>query len=76
MERDPLFAHSNADMTLDQKREITFRRVKRLFEYEFLPTEEAMENPTKLLVFQIALQMYDMALYASYSLSRTVSIYI
>ena len=72
LERDPLFAHQDADLTLDQQRELTYRRVKRLYEYDFLPDSEIMESPTKLSTFLRVVQMYDMSLYAAYALSRVV----
>ena len=73
LERDPLFAHQDVDLTLDQKRELTFKRVKRLFEYDFLPTSEALQNPAKMRALNAAGQMYDISLFASFNLSRIVS---
>ena len=72
LERDPLFARQDADLTLDQQRELTYRRVKRLYEYDFLPHSEIMENPTKFRTLLRVIQMYDMSLHAAYSLSRVV----
>ena len=73
LERDPLFAHQNVDLTLDQKRELAFKRAKRVFEYDFLPPTEAMQNPAKQLAFSTAVQMYDMSTGAVFGLSRSVS---
>ena len=73
LERDPLFAHQNVDLTLDQKRELAFKRAKRIFEYDFLPPTEALQNPAKVLAFTSAVQMYDMSTGAVFGLSRSVS---
>lgn len=72
LERDPLFAHQDVDLTLDQKRELTYKRAKRLHEYDFLPESEAIQNSDKLYGFGRAIQMYDMSLSACYSLSLSV----
>ena len=73
LEKDPLFAHQDVDLTLDQKRELTHRRTKRLCEYDFLPRSEAVVSPAKYYAFVRAIQMYDMALSACHNLSRIVS---
>ncbi|CAI8050687.1 Peroxisomal acyl-coenzyme A oxidase 3 [Geodia barretti] len=74
LERDPLFAHQNVDLTLDQKRELAFKRAKRIFEYDFLPPTEALQNPAKVLAFTSAVQMYDMSTGAVFGLSRSLVI--
>ena len=73
LEGDPLFAHQNVDLTLDQKRELAFKRTKRLFEYDILPPTEAVQNPGKQLAFNTAIQMYDTSFSAVFNLSRSVS---
>ena len=59
------------DLTLDQKRELTHKRAKRLFEYDFIPN--GVTNPAKERVFGGAIQMYDMSLLICINLSRRVS---
>ena len=61
------------DLTLDQKRELSYKRTKRLFEYDFLPNAEFMENPMKLYVFSRSIHMYDTSVYSCFNLSRRVS---
>ena len=69
LERDPLFAHQDMDLTLDQKRELTHKRAKRLVEYDFIPDIE----PTKERVLIGAIQMYDLSVLLCMNLSRRVS---
>lgn len=72
LERDPLFAHQNVDLTLDQQRELTYKRVKRLHEYDFVPESEVLANPAKFNALARAIQMYDVSVSNTYGLSRTV----
>ncbi|KAM5341093.1 peroxisomal acyl-coenzyme A oxidase 3 [Glossophaga mutica] len=61
LENDPLFAHPRGrNLSLEQYRELTFRRVKRLFEYD-LPSD-LLQNPLKLLALVNCLGMYDWSL--------------
>jgi len=48
--------------------------VKQLFRYDFLPTDEMMENPWKGVVFNDCLGMYDWAMSAKYFLNKAVSV--
>lgn len=43
LEKDPLFQQPVTSFTLAQNREITFRRLKRLFEYDFVTMDEAFQ---------------------------------
>lgn len=72
LEMDPLFAHQDVDLTLDQQRELTYKRVKRLHEYNFVPEAEMMSNPAKFSTLQRAVQMYDVSVFTTYGLSTTV----
>ena len=65
---DPLFRPPATELTLDQKRHLTFRRVKRLVEYDFMPTEDLFEYPMRDMILTTALFAYDPALMASYRL--------
>lgn len=44
MENDPLFCHSSVDLTMEQQREITMKRVLRIMDYNFLPEEELIRD--------------------------------
>lgn len=72
LEKDPLFAHQNVDLTLDKQRELSFKRVKRLHEYDFVPEDEMMSNPAKFYALARAVQMYDVSVFTTYGLSTTV----
>ncbi|XP_069488128.1 peroxisomal acyl-coenzyme A oxidase 3 [Ambystoma mexicanum] len=72
-ESDPLFArHSGEDLPLERLRELTFLRCKRLFEYDFLPMDEIMEQPLKIMVLVNCLGMYDWSLCVKYYLNTKV----
>ena len=70
---DPLFRSPATELTLDEKRKLTFQRVKRLVEYNFVPSEKLLENPARDQVFTMALFAYDPSLMASYRLHLPVS---
>lgn len=72
LERDPLFNPIPHNLTLDQEREITFKRVKRLIEYDFLPDDLTMENPVLISALNSALMAYDLGTLAVYSLNKDV----
>ncbi|XP_045690013.1 peroxisomal acyl-coenzyme A oxidase 3 isoform X2 [Phyllostomus hastatus] len=63
LEKDPLFAHPRGhDLSLEQYRELTFRRCKRIFEYDFLSPTELPQSPLKFLALTNSLGMYDWSL--------------
>ncbi|XP_053778960.1 peroxisomal acyl-coenzyme A oxidase 3 isoform X2 [Desmodus rotundus] len=63
LENDPLFAHPRGrDLSLEQYRELTFRRCKRLFEYDFLLPSDLLQSALKLLALVNCLGMYDWSL--------------
>ena len=49
MERDPLFAHSPVELTMDEQRKLATERTLRLLEYDFLPTGSLMDDPRMVL---------------------------
>ncbi|XP_006004849.1 peroxisomal acyl-coenzyme A oxidase 3 isoform X2 [Latimeria chalumnae] len=70
LENDPLFARQcGDDLSMEKKRELTFFRCKRLFEYQFVTLNEVMENPIWSLTVADCLGMYDWSLLAKYSLN-------
>ena len=70
---DPLFTDPDEELSLEQRRELTFRRLKRVLEYEFLTDEELMECPMKSLGLMSALLPYDSGLCLSWQLSNEVT---
>ncbi|XP_036902383.1 peroxisomal acyl-coenzyme A oxidase 3 isoform X2 [Sturnira hondurensis] len=63
LENDPLFTHPRGcDLSMEQYRELTFRRCKRIFEYDFSLPGDLLQNPLKALVLVNCLGMYDWSL--------------
>ncbi|XP_076828187.1 peroxisomal acyl-coenzyme A oxidase 3-like isoform X4 [Brachyhypopomus gauderio] len=50
-------------------RDLTFRRCKQLFKYNFLTQNEVMQTPLKMTVLNDCLGMYDWSLASKYSLN-------
>ncbi|KFV76221.1 Peroxisomal acyl-coenzyme A oxidase 3, partial [Dryobates pubescens] len=74
LENDPLFAHHpGEDLCREKYQELTFLRLKRLFEYEFVTQQEVMENPLKLLTMIASVGMYDWSVCIQYCLHCGVS---
>ncbi|XP_073466878.1 peroxisomal acyl-coenzyme A oxidase 3 [Aquarana catesbeiana] len=73
LENDPLFHRQpGEELGLEEYRELTFLRCRKIFEYDFLTFEETMEKPQKLLVLINCLGMYDWSLAAKYFLNTQV----
>ena len=72
LSKDPLFSEPDRELTLNEKRELTFKRMKRLVEYEFLTDEDLLMCPMKLPAFVGALLPFDTALPISWQLSTEV----
>ena len=72
--KDPLFSSSTAELSVDQKRELTFKRLKRLVEYDFLPDEELFEHPERAIALTGALVVFDPSLLVSHRLHYQVSL--
>lgn len=65
LERDPLFARKpDEELSRAAKREITFKRFKRLMEYDLLPDEEFMSNPLLTQTLYSSIGQYDWSLSA------------
>ncbi|XP_059932732.1 peroxisomal acyl-coenzyme A oxidase 3 [Gadus macrocephalus] len=70
LENDPVFARqAGEDLSVEKKRELTFRRVKQLFRYNFVDEEKMMANPYMMCVFSDCLSMYDPAVILKFTLS-------
>ncbi|KAM4709892.1 peroxisomal acyl-coenzyme A oxidase 3 isoform 1-T2 [Discoglossus pictus] len=73
LENDPLFYRQpGEELSLEKYRELTFRRCKRIFEYDFLTFQDTMEKPQKILALISCLGMYDWSLGAKYFLNTQV----
>ncbi|KAM6221805.1 peroxisomal acyl-coenzyme A oxidase 3 [Rhynchocyon petersi] len=73
LEKDPLFAQRRgADLPLETYHEVTFLRCKRIFEYNFLGTEDILQTPLKIVALISCLGMYDWSLGAKYFLDTMV----
>ena len=70
--KDPLFSEPDGELSLVQKRELAFRRLKRLVEYEFVTDEVLMECPRKAPAFLSALLSFDTGMLVSWQLSVEV----
>ncbi|XP_064619256.1 peroxisomal acyl-coenzyme A oxidase 3-like [Lineus longissimus] len=68
LEKDPLFAHTYESLPIEKLREVTFRRAKRLFEYNFVTEDQAMASPLKAKHLTESLGMYDWSLAAKFLL--------
>lgn len=72
LENDPLFARSIDTPSVEMCRELTFKRCKRLFEYDFLSDDMLFQNPLFYKELNECLGQYDWSVAAKYQLSRQV----
>lgn len=72
LEKDPLFQRKVEKLSIDEQRRLTFLRVKRLVEYDFLSEEEILENPMKACGIHDALGSYNWSLMAKMLLHNLV----
>ena len=75
MEKDPLFARTLENESLERVRELAYLRVKKLFEYNFLTENEIFQNPLKHQMLTEALGMYDWSMAAKYQLNVEVTLW-
>lgn len=59
LEKDPLFSRGYGTPSLEEQRKLSFQRVRRMFEYDFLPDDELFGNPLKHQIFTNCLGSYD-----------------
>lgn len=69
LEKDPLFSKPMETPTMEDYREATFLRCKRLFEYNLITDEEIFSNPLKHKMFTDCVGMYDWSLSAKFLLN-------
>ena len=72
--KDPLFSDSNKELTLNEKRELSFKRLKRLAEYEFI-SYDLMSSPLKMPALISTLLPFDAGLMSTQQLMSTVTSY-
>ncbi len=68
-----MFAKSNKLLSLDEERELAYKRAKRLIEYDFLPDTELIINPSIAVAYQDAICCYDPVLLQIIALSISVN---
>ncbi|XP_055290302.1 peroxisomal acyl-coenzyme A oxidase 3 isoform X2 [Moschus berezovskii] len=69
LENDPLFAHPRGSrLSVEKYRELNFLRCKRVFEYDFLPVEDMLRSPLRVLALIECLGMYDWSLASKFFL--------
>ena len=73
LSRDPIFRRSTKELSLDEKRAVTFTRLKRVVEYNLLPHEAMLNNAALVTAYMLAVMTYDPSLVTSYQLHTAVS---
>ena len=73
LENDPLFARTYDPLTTEEKRRLTFLRMRKLFEYDFFNENDIMANPKKARAVNDILGSYDWSLAAKFMLNVVVS---
>ena len=69
LNEDPIFHEPLGELTIDQEQELTFRRVKRLAEYDI----EYFVSPAKQAAFLSALSAFDCSLPVLHGVNAIVS---
>ncbi|KAF5912960.1 peroxisomal acyl-coenzyme A oxidase 3 isoform X2 [Diceros bicornis minor] len=73
LENDPLFAPPRGgDLSMEKYRELNFLRCRRVFEYDFLPVEDMLRSPLKVLVLINCLGAYDWSLVSKFILHMLI----
>jgi acyl-CoA oxidase len=68
LSKDPLFSTPTTELSVDQRRELTFKRLKRLVEYDFITEDELLVNPGRATALTGALMIFDPSLLVSHRL--------
>lgn len=58
-ERDIDFAHPEKPLNFQELRNVTYRRAKKLLEYDFLPLEDMMQHPHRIPGYTTAMGMFN-----------------
>ena len=69
---DPLFSTPLGALSMDEKRRLVVARMKRLFEYNILPDDEAFSCPLKIAILHRLLMAVDGSLLPAFSLTNSV----
>ena len=69
LDKDPIFHQPSNDLTIEQEQELTFRRVKRLADYDV----EYFVTPAKQAAFLSALTAFDCSLPVLHGINNIVS---
>lgn len=76
LEKDPLFSRGFGTPSLEEQRKLSFQRVCKVYEYDFLPDDELFRSPVKHQVLTNCLGSYDWTIAAKISLNSEVSFII
>lgn len=71
LSKDPLFTQSTKGLSVDEKRHLTWLRIKRLIEYDFMG--DVWENPYKVHAFTDAVGSINWGLATKYQLQFQVN---
>lgn len=74
LERDPLFVQPSEELTLEQQRELAFKRANRIQEYNFLTDDDFMDCPLKAMVYRLALLAFDPSVLGILALNAQVKL--
>ena len=69
--KDPLFRRTTRGLSIEEKRRLTFWRIKRLVEYDFLG--EIGENPFRIPAFADAIGSLNWGLFTKFQLHNQVN---
>ena len=58
-EKDIDFAHPDRPLTFEEVRAVTYRRAKKLMEYDFLPLHDMMQHPHRIPGYTTAMGMFN-----------------
>ena len=72
LEKDALFSRGFGTPSLEDQRKLSFQRVRRLYEYNFLPDEELFQNPLRHQVLTNCIGSFDWTVAAKMSLNSEV----
>ncbi|CAF2092526.1 unnamed protein product [Rotaria magnacalcarata] len=69
---NPIFHQPQYPLSIDEYRQLTYRRYHELSKLNLLTDEELFENPRYKIILEQCLTMYDSSCHAKYSLHTTV----